>query len=79
MKFLEIGKHKHNQSYSIGIIGGADGPTALYCSESVYVWLRKLLEKAAVLSAGIALLGCVLLFIRRLHRKSSGRDSGRGD
>ena len=74
MKFLEIGKHKHNQSYSIGIIGGADGPTALYCSESVYAWLRKVLEQAAILSAGIAALGCICLFIRHLCRKQKRDD-----
>lgn len=74
MKFLEIGKHKHNQSYSIGIIGGADGPTALYCSESVYIWLRRILEQVAVLAAGIAAVGGVFLFLRHLRRKNKRDD-----
>ena len=65
MKFLELGRHKKNQSYSIGIIGGADGPTALYCSDSVWTKLQKILEKVAVAAAALAFVGGVILCIRR--------------
>lgn len=67
MRFLEIGKHKHNESYSIGIIGGADGPAAVYCSDSVTRWLRKWLARLAAAAAAVAAVGGLLLF---WHRKN---------
>lgn len=65
MRFLQLGRHGRQNDYSVGIIGGADGPTSIYISGSMEQWLRRFLEKTAVLSAAVAVLGGVILLIRR--------------
>ena len=69
MRFLQLGRHVHNTAYSIGVIKGADGPAAVYISDSVWGWLRRLLEKVAVLAWAAAALGGVILLLCRKRRK----------
>ena len=64
MRFLQLGRHARNTDYSVGIIGGADGPTSIFISDGAWLWLRRLLEKTAVLTAAVAALGGVILLIR---------------
>ena len=47
---------------SVGVIGGADGPTAIYLASSVNWVLVGLL--------GIVVLGVVLFFVLRKRKKS---------
>ena len=69
MRFLQLGRHTRGTDYSVGIIGGADGPTKIYVSDGAWLWLRRLLEKTAILAAGVAALGgAVLLSRRRLEQ-----------
>lgn len=65
MRFLQLGRHARNTNYSVGIIGGADGPTSIFISDGAWLWLRRLLEKTAVLAAAVAALGGMLLFFLR--------------
>lgn len=65
MRFLQLGRHTRGTDYSVGIIGGADGPTKIYVSDGAWLWLRRLLEKTAILAAGVAALGGAVLLIRR--------------
>ena len=65
MRFLQLGRHTRGPDYSVGIIGGADGPTKIYVSDGAWLWLRRLLEKTAILAAGVAALGGAVLLIRR--------------
>ena len=65
MRFLQLGRHARNTNYSVGIIGGADGPTSIVISDGAWLWLRRLLEKTAVLAAAVAALGGVILLIRK--------------
>lgn len=65
MRFLQLGRHARNTDYSVGIIGGADGPTSIFISDGAWLWLRRLLEKTAVLAAAVAALGGVILLIRK--------------
>ncbi|MGN1345522.1 MAG: sodium ion-translocating decarboxylase subunit beta [Eubacteriales bacterium] len=45
------------QAYaSIGIIGGADGPTAVFVSGSLWDWLLPLLLLAALAAAAVLLI-----------------------
>ena len=69
MKFLEVGRHTHNHSYSVGIIGGADGPVSVYCSEDVKRSFRRLLEQTAVAAAAVAAIGGVILLLRARGRR----------
>ena len=64
MRFLQLGRHTRGTDYSVGIIGGADGPTKIYVSDGAWLWLRRLLEKTAILAAGVAALGGAVLLIR---------------
>lgn len=68
MKCFEAGRYQHNRSYSVGIIGGADGPVKVYCSEDMGRWLRRLLEKTAVAAAAVAAVGGIILWLRRKIR-----------
>ena len=65
MRFLQLGRHTRGTDYSVGIIGGADGPTSIFISDGAWLWLRRLLEKTAVLTAAVAALGGVILLIRK--------------
>ena len=69
MRFLPLGRHTRGTDYSVGIIGGADGPTKIYVSDGAWLWLRRLLEKTAILAAGVAALGGAVLLIRRRLEK----------
>ena len=69
MRFLQLGRHSRGADYSVGIIGGADGPTKIYVSDGAWRWLRRLLEKTAILAAGVAALGGAVLLIRRRLEK----------
>lgn len=69
MRFLQLGRHTRGTDYSVGIIGGADGPTKIYVSDGAWLWLRRLLEKTAILAAGVAALGGAILLIRRRLEK----------
>ncbi len=69
MRFLQLGRHTRGTDYSVGIIGGADGPTKIYVSDGAWLWLRRLLEKTAILAAGVAALGGAVLLIRRRLEK----------
>ena len=69
MRFLQLGRHTRGTDYSVGIIGGADGPTKMYVSDGAWLWLRRLLEKTAILAAGVAALGGAVLLIRRRLEK----------
>ena len=69
MRFLQLGQHTRGTDYSVGIIGGADGPTKIYVSDGAWLWLRRLLEKTAILAAGVAALGGAVLLIRRRLEK----------
>ena len=69
MRFLQLGLHTRGTDYSVGIIGGADGPTKIYVSDGAWLWLRRLLEKTAILAAGVAALGGAVLLIRRRLEK----------
>lgn len=69
MRFLQLGRHTRGTDYSMGIIGGADGPTKIYVSDGAWLWLRRLLEKTAILAAGVAALGGAVLLIRRRLEK----------
>lgn len=69
MRFLQLGRHSRGTDYSVGIIGGADGPTKIYVSDGAWLWLRRLLEKTAILAAGVAALGGAVLLIRRRLEK----------
>lgn len=69
MRFLQLGRHSRGADYSVGIIGGADGPTKIYVSDGAWLWLRRLLEKTAILAAGVAALGGAVLLIRRRLEK----------
>ena len=41
MRFLQLGRHTRGTDYSVGIIGGADGPTKIYVSDGAWLWLRR--------------------------------------
>lgn len=69
MRFLQLGRHTRGTDYSVGIIGGADGSTKIYVSDGAWLWLRRLLEKTAILAAGVAALGGAVLLIRRRLEK----------
>ena len=69
MRFLQLGRHTRGTDYSVGIIGGADGPTKIYVSDGAWLWLRRLLDKTAILAAGVAALGGAVLLIRRRLEK----------
>ena len=69
MRFLQLGRHTRGTDYSVGVIGGADGPTKIYVSDGAWLWLRRLLEKTAILAAGVAALGGAVLLIRRRLEK----------
>ena len=69
MRFMQLGRHTRGTDYSVGIIGGADGPTKIYVSDGAWLWLRRLLEKTAILAAGVAALGGAVLLIRRRLEK----------
>lgn len=69
MRFLQLGRHTRGTDYSVGIIGGADGSTKTYVSDGAWLWLRRLLEKTAILAAGVAALGGAVLLIRRRLEK----------
>ena len=69
MRILQLGRHTRGTDYSVGIIGGADGPTKIYVSDGAWLWLRRLLEKTAILAAGVAALGGAVLLIRRRLEK----------
>ena len=47
---------------SIGIIGGADGPTAIFVTASPDLWKY-------VLGAAVVVIAIVVLIIRKKHRK----------
>ena len=66
---MQLGRHTRGTDYSVGIIGGADGPTKIYVSDGAWLWLRRLLEKTAILAAGVAALGGAVLLIRRRLEK----------
>ncbi len=69
MKFFQLGRHVRGADYSVGIIGGADGPTKIYVSDDAWLWLRRLLEKTAILAGAVAAVGGALLLIRRRVEK----------
>ncbi len=52
---------------SIGIIGGADGPTAIFVTSTL--WLNSIYGKLVILGVVSLIVGVVLLFISKFKKK----------